>query len=320
MKKIFVLFCFTTCFVLTALAQGYKITEPYGTSEKSGKLSSKSTQKYTYLYDTSLIQAIKLKDEERVKLLMYAQVNPNEKNDEGFTPLYFAAQYLTPDTLTLLLDRGARVNLTSKYNLTPLMAAAAAGRADNVEVLLEYGADPNMLDDKELTALDHAFNNHQLEAAIILNPVTTVKKPTMNEENLTEDNINGNAVLEHEAEPQQTQEPEFLSEETISLEIIPDQETYNPTLAEIDAKIEQTRQALARLIALRKQIVETEEAQIAQAQAQQQAISAKTTKPAKTAKPAKSSSAVKTTTYTKTTTTKTTSVKKGNTAKFGASK
>ncbi len=315
MKKIFALFCLTTCFVLPALAQEYKITEPYGTSERSGKLSSKSTQKYTYLYDTSLIQAIKLKDESRVKLLMYAQVNPNEKNDEGFTPLYFAAQYLTPETLTLLLDRGARVNLTSKYNLTPLMAAAAAGRADNVEVLLEYGADPNMLDDKELTALDHAFNNHQLDAAIILNPVTTVKKPTMNEENLTEDNINGNAVLEHEAEPQQTQEPEFLEEETISLEIIPDQETYNPTLAEIDAKIEQTRQALARLVALRKQIVEAEEAQIAQAQAQ--ATSVKTTKPAKTAKP---SSAVKTTTYTKTTTTKTTSVKNGNSAKFGANK
>lgn len=303
MKKIFVLFCFTTCFVLTALAQGYKITEPYGTSEKSGKLSSKSTQKYTYLYDTSLIQAIKLKDEERVKLLMYAQVNPNEKNDEGFTPLYFAAQYLTPETLTLLLDRGAKVNLTSKYNLTPLMAAAAAGRADNVEVLLEYGADPNMLDEKELTALDHAFNNHQLDAAIILNPLTTVKKPTMNDGDVNEENINGNAVLEHEAaEPVET--------ELLNLE---EEMPYNPTLAEIDAKIEQTRQALTRLIALRKQILEAEQEQLAKTQE----TAVKTAKPAKTAKP---SSAVKTTTYTKTTTTKTTSVKKGNSAKFGASK
>lgn len=312
MKKIFVLFCFTSCFVLTALAQEYKITEPYGTSEKSGKLSSKSTQKYTYLYDTSLIQAIKLKDESRVKLLMYAQVNPNEKNDEGFTPLYFAAQYLTPESLILLLDRGARVNLTSKYNLTPLMAAAAAGRADNVQVLLEYGADPNMLDEKELTALDHAFNNHQLDAAIILNPVTTVKKPTMNEGDLTEENINGNAVLEHEssAQPQGN-----LEEETIILETSSEEMPYNPTLAEIDAKIEQTRQALARLVALRKQIVESEQQQLAQVE-----TPAKTTKPAKTAKPAKVSSEVKTTTYTKTTTTKTTSVKNGNSAKFGARK
>ncbi len=303
MKKIFVLFCFITCFVLTALAQGYKITEPYGTSDKSGKLSSKSTQKYTYLYDTSLIQAIKLKDESRVKLLMYAQVNPNEKNDEGFTPLYFAAQYLTPETLTLLLDRGAKVNLTSKYNLTPLMAAAAAGRADNVKVLLEYGADPNMLDEKELTALDHAFNNHQLDAAIILSPLTTVKKPTMNEGDTIEENVNGNAALEHETtEPDET-EPLNLEEDV--------EMPYNPTLAEIDAKIEQTRQALARLVALRKQIVDAEQEQIAKAEE----VAIKTTKPAKIAKPV---SETKTTTYTKTTTTKTTTVKNGNSAKFGA--
>lgn len=299
MKKMLVLFCFAFLFVLPLLAQEYKIVEPYATTSKSGKVISKSTQKYTYLYDTSLIQAIKLKDEHRVKMLLFAQVNPNEKNDEGFTPLYFAAQYLTPETLTMLLDRGARVNLQSKYNLTPLMAAAAAGRADNVQILLEYGADPNMLDDKNLSALDHAFNNHQLEAAVLLNPVTTVVKP-QTEEVVSLEESNGKAALEHSAP---VAAPE--NEETVVILETQEQTNDNPTLAEIDAKIEQTRQALARLIALRKQIVETEEAQLAQAQAS----SAKVAKPAKTAKPAKVSSEVKTTTYSKTKTTKTTSTK-----------
>jgi len=288
MKKIFVTFCLTTCFILPAFAQGYKIAEPYDSSAKSGKPISKSTQKYTYLYDTTLIQAIKQKDEHRVKMLMYAQVNPNEKNDEGFTPLFFAAQYLSTESLALLLDRGAKVNLTSTYNLTPLMSAAAAGRADNVKLLLEYGADPNMLDEKQLTALDHAFNNHQLEAAILLSPVTTALPGAESEDSLNLEDQNGKAALEHTASTPIIDDTEFFVSDNETLS----EETYNPTLDEIDAKIEQTRQALARLIALRKQIaISEEEALVRQ------------TKPSKNVQ-----TKTQTTTTTKTTT-KTTSTK-----------
>jgi len=316
MKKLFFVFCFTAVLTLPTLAQSFKIAEPYGTSSTSGKLGKKSGQKYTYLYDTSLIQAIKLKDEQRIKMLMYAQVNPNEKNDEGFTPLYFAAQYSTPETLTLILDRGAKVNLLSKYNLTPLMAAAAAGRADNVKILLEYGADPNLLDDKELTALDHAFNNHQLEAAILLNPITTIKKPTMNFEELTDENMNGKAALEHIAfmpnaevaksnnteDNNPAQEQTSPAEEETLLSIVPEKEpVYNPTLAEIDAKIAKTRQALDRLVALRAQIVASEQ----QTLAEQESVKTENQKPAKQ----KASAGKTKTTYSKTTTVKTTSTK-----------
>lgn len=269
MKKIFIFFCFVFSFVFSAFAQGYKITEPYATSGKSGKTVSKSTQKYTYLYDTSLIQAIKLKDEHRTTMLLYSQVNPNEKNDEGFTPLFFAAQYLEPKTLTLLLDKGAKVNLPSTYNLTPLMAAAAAGRDDNIEVLLQYGADPNLLDDKELSALDHAYNNRQLKAVVLLEPVTTVVKPAK-EEISAEDNMNGKAALEHTSPlPQERIAPvEVNMEEVQAPEIVVEQEEqktpsqatiYNPTVAEIDVRIENMRQALNRLLQLRKQILESEE-------------------------------------------------------------
>ena len=300
MKKIFVFFCFIFSFLFSAFAQGYKIAEPYDTSGKSGKTVSKSTQKYTYLYDTSLIQAIKLKDEHRTMMLLYSQVNPNEKNDEGFTPLFFAAQYLEPETLTLLLDKGAKVNLPSTYNLTPLMAAAAAGRDDNIEVLLQYGADPNLLDDKELSALDHAYNNRQLKAVVLLEPVTTVVKPAK-EEVPAEDNINGKAALEHASPlPQKAIIPaEVNMEEEEAPEIVLEQEEepkveepkveeqtpsqaaiYNPTVAEIDARIENTRQALNRLLQLKNKILESEE-QLLQAQ-EAQKIKPTKTKPAKT--------------------------------------
>lgn len=310
MKKLFFVFCYMSVFILPCFAQDYKIVEPYGASATSGKLSSKSTQKYTYLYDTSLIQAIKLKDEHRVKMLMYAQVNPNEKNDEGFTPLYFAAQYLTPETLTMLLDRGAKVNLPSTYNLTPLMAAAAAGRADNVKILLEYGADPNMLDDKDLTALDHAFNNHQLEAAILLNPITTIKKPTMNYDELLDESMNGKAALEHMqtetlAEPPLAQDNNLAPEPELVIPVAVQEEPmpYNPTLAEIDLKIEQTRQALNRLITLREQILAQEQQQLMQ-------------KEANTTELEEANNNSKT--YTKTTSTKTSVKKTSSTTKFGA--
>ena len=291
MKKIFAAFCLTTCFVLPAFAQGYKVAEPYDTSANSGKPISKSTQKYTYLYDTTLIQAIKQKDEHRVKMLMYAQVNPNEKNDEGFTPLFFAAQYLSPESMALLLDRGAKVNLTSTYNLTPLMSAAAAGRADNVKLLLEYGADPNMLDDKKLTALDHAFNNHQIDTAVLLSPVTTIIAVPDSDEVLNLENSNGKAALEHTSSASVYEDDSdlFVADTQDYKE-----EVYNPTLDEIDAKIEQTRQALARLIALRKQIVDSEEAALV-----------RQTKPSKSVQ-----TKTKTTTTTKTTT-------KTNSSRFG---
>ncbi len=302
MKKLFFIFCFIPAFALTAFAQDYKIVEPYGTTETSGKLANKYGQKYTYLYDTSLIQAIKFKDEQRVKLLMYAHVNPNEKNDEGFTPLYFAAQYLEPETMAMIIDKGAKVNLRSTYNLTPLMAAAAAGRADNVKVLLEYGADPNLLDDKELTALDHAFNNHQLETAILLNPITTAKKSTMNYDEWVDETMNGKAALEHMTSPEPQETPTSVKEAKAAV-------AYNPTLAEIDAKIEATRQALGRLIALRKQIADAEAAAIQEQLSQETNTSVETEQ---TVKPAENVES-KTTTYTKTTTTKMTTTTKTNT-------
>lgn len=307
MKKLFFVYCFAMTLTLTAFSQDYKIAEPYGTTETSGKISHNSSQKYTYLYDTSLIQAIKLKDEHRVKMLLFAQVNPNEKNDEGFTPLYFAAQYLEPETLSMLIDKGAMVNLASTYNLTPLMAAAAAGRADNVQVLLEYGADPNVLDYKNFTALDHAFNNRQVETAILLNPITTVKKRNINYDAWIEETINPQPIVEPQQQEVNTVVNQNFEDDTVA--VVPE---YNPTLAEIDAKIEKTRQSLSRLINLRRQIAASEQA----AASQNTQTTYYTTRTVNSGNPAPAKT---TTTYTKTTTTKTTTTKNKKPAKVATS-
>ena len=116
-------------------------------------------KKYSYLYDTSLIQAIKKQDLERVNFLLLANVDPNERNDEQQTPLSVATAYPSQEIVTKLLDKGANVNEVSQQGITPLMSAAAKGTSANIDLLLEYGADPNMQDDLGKTALMHAVEN-----------------------------------------------------------------------------------------------------------------------------------------------------------------
>ena len=51
-----------------------------------------NTAKTKYVYDTSLIRAIKLNDEDRVRTLIYANVDVNERNYANITPLTLAAE------------------------------------------------------------------------------------------------------------------------------------------------------------------------------------------------------------------------------------
>jgi ankyrin repeat protein len=60
----------------------------------------------------------------------------------GAAPLHFAAASGSSETVTILLDSGADVNVREpQWGQTPLMFAAASGRTDVVGVLLARGAD-----------------------------------------------------------------------------------------------------------------------------------------------------------------------------------
>ena len=66
----------------------------------------------------------------------------NATTTTGAAPLHFAAASGSGETVTILLDSGADVNVREpQWGQTPLMFAAAAGRADVVGVLLARGAD-----------------------------------------------------------------------------------------------------------------------------------------------------------------------------------
>ena len=65
----------------------------------------------------------------------------------GRTALLYASTGPFPETVKILLDKGAKPNIIdSDEHFTPLMHAAAEGNLDVVKILLEYEADLSLTD------------------------------------------------------------------------------------------------------------------------------------------------------------------------------
>ncbi|MBR3632012.1 MAG: ankyrin repeat domain-containing protein [Elusimicrobiaceae bacterium] len=126
--------------------------------------------KTKYVYDTSLVRAIKTNDADRVRTLIYANVDVNERNYAGITPLTIAAEKGNMEIIKKLIEEGgASINTPSSYGVTPLIAAAAAGNREVVGYLLANGADPTAKDDLGKTALLHAMpaNDKKLTESLV---------------------------------------------------------------------------------------------------------------------------------------------------------
>ena len=91
-------------------------------------------------------EAAALGDNERLGAIL--DENPDLTDafaPDGHTPLGLAAFFALPSTTSLLLDRGAHVELAARNEMKvqPLHAAVAARNRDAAEALLARGADPN---------------------------------------------------------------------------------------------------------------------------------------------------------------------------------
>ena len=82
-------------------------------------------------------------------------VDVDTKDDNGLTPLQWAALEGHKEIVELLIDTGANVNAWSKYG-TPLHYAASGGYKEIVELLIAKGADVNVKDVRGETALQKA--------------------------------------------------------------------------------------------------------------------------------------------------------------------
>jgi ankyrin repeat protein len=120
---------------------------------------------------TPLIKAIGLGQPEIAKKLILAGASPNVVADgSGSSPLIGSAWGCREDLVVMLLDRGAKVNLTDSDGYSPLMFSAAKcsdGRI--VALLIRAGASVNQRSKSGRTALiDAAWEGNEVAVISLL--------------------------------------------------------------------------------------------------------------------------------------------------------
>lgn len=88
------------------------------------------------------------------ELLLERGASPHAQDEDGETPLHWAAAKGSPSVVPLLLEHGAEINAvasteTTGNGATPLYKAVEAGRLDIVRLLIERGALVDFGDDDE---------------------------------------------------------------------------------------------------------------------------------------------------------------------------
>lgn len=121
---------------------------------------------------TAICKACAASQTETVKLLIEAKADVNIATKYGDqTPLIIAAYKGNDDIITLLINAKATINPKPKRYLdgeTALMAAAAKGHASTVRLLIKAKARPNDQVDKGRTALFRASESGQTDVVKIL--------------------------------------------------------------------------------------------------------------------------------------------------------
>lgn len=75
-------------------------------------------------------------------LLKLPELDINAPGIKQWTPLHYAAALPRPTILQLLLEKGARPDVSEpEYHITPLMVALSSNRSENIKLLLESGKD-----------------------------------------------------------------------------------------------------------------------------------------------------------------------------------
>jgi ankyrin repeat protein len=96
---------------------------------------------------------------QEIARLLKEGADPNAQDDDGFSPLHFAAQESLPEPARLLLNAGANPNLEDSFGITPLGRAAHTERGIQVvKLLLAAGADPFKPNKRGFCAADGVLN------------------------------------------------------------------------------------------------------------------------------------------------------------------
>ena len=110
---------------------------------------------------------------EMVTILLEAGAGLEQPGRDGFYPLHNAVIFGGKDIVALLIQKGAKVDVKEKWGRTPLLSFAATGGSD-IEIgrmLLAAGADPGIesaKDDDSYVALQYATETGNVELVKLL--------------------------------------------------------------------------------------------------------------------------------------------------------
>ena len=85
------------------------------------------------------------------------------RDENGLTPLHFAADFGTTESIRILLQTGADIGARDEDGWTPFHFAAAYGTPETIEVLLKAGADIRARDKDGKLPVDLAEGNDKIK-------------------------------------------------------------------------------------------------------------------------------------------------------------
>ena len=136
--------------------------------------------------DSPLMQAVSQNNLEMMESLLSAGADPNYYNEQSLgehaTALMIAAKNDAVDAISLLIDKGAKVNIQHQMvGLTALMVAAKYNSKEALEMLLEHGAEKETktfgMIGKGMTAICFAAMEGHKEVVTFLHKKGAKKKP-----------------------------------------------------------------------------------------------------------------------------------------------
>ena len=143
-----------------------------GLPERAGPQALENTARFS----PGILDAVRARDRNRVRELIDAGAELEEKGDLGETPLMRAVEMNLPEIAQELIDAGADVNAqASQSGFTGLMMAAARF-PDMVSLLLESGADPNLKSHLGIGPLDVARSAGNREVVEMLETAAVLRE------------------------------------------------------------------------------------------------------------------------------------------------